>query len=61
MIMSKITIDLIEEAKIRLLLMKLNKKQKENNLPEITIEEFVSMLLATPEFIAMLGVLSDNL
>lgn len=59
--MEKITIDLLEAGKIRALLLKLNKEQKKNNLPEFTIEQFVSMLLATPEFIDMIDVLSDIL
>lgn len=57
----KITIDLIEEAKIRLLLMKINKKQEEEHLPSISLEDFVSMLLATPEFISIIETLSKNL
>lgn len=57
--MGKITIDLFEEGKIRALLLKLNKEQKKVNKPEFTIEEFVSMLLATPEFIEMIDLLSN--
>lgn len=57
--MGKITIDLYEEGKLRTLLLKLNKAQKEANKPEFTLEQFVSMLLATPEFIDMIDVFND--
>lgn len=57
--MSKITIDLFEEGKLRALLLKLNKEQKKQNKPEFTLEEFVSMLLATPEFIDMIDALNN--
>jgi len=57
--MEKITIDLYEEGKLRAILLKLNKEQKKANLPEFTLEQFVSMLLATPEFLGMLDILSD--
>jgi len=56
---TKITIDLYEEAKIRTLLLKLNKEQKKEGKPEFTLEQFVSMILATPDFIDMLEVLSN--
>lgn len=57
--MEKITIDLYEEGKLRALLLKLNKEQKKANLPEFTLEQFVSMLLATPEFLSMLDILNQ--
>lgn len=57
--MEKITIDLYEEGKLRAILLKLNKEQKKANLPEFTLEQFVSMLLATPEFLSMLDILSE--
>lgn len=57
--MEKITIDLYEEGKLRAILLKLNKEQKKANLPEFTLEQFVSMLLATPEFLSMLNILSE--
>lgn len=57
--MGKITIDLYEEGKLRTLLLKLNKAQKDANKPEFTLEQFVSMLLATPEFIDMIDVFND--
>lgn len=57
--MEKITIDLYEEGKLRAILLKLNKEQRKANMPEFTLEQFVSMLLATPEFINMLDILSD--
>lgn len=55
----KIQIDLIEEAKYRLLLNKLNKAQSLENKPTFTLEEFISMLLATPEVISTLDLLSQ--
>lgn len=57
--MSKISIDLIEEGKYRVLLMKLNKMQTESNKPIFTLEEFISMLLATPEIISMVDFISS--
>jgi len=57
--MEKITIDLYEEGKLRAILLKLNKEQRKANMPEFTLEQFVSMLLATPDFLKMLDILSD--
>ena len=57
--MGKITIDLIEEGKYRVLLMKLNKMQKKYNKPTFTLEEFVSMLLATPDIIDLIDFMSS--
>lgn len=57
--MEKITIDLYEEGKLRAILLKLNKEQKRFNLPEFTLEQLVSMLLATPEFLNMLDILNE--
>lgn len=57
--MSKISIDLIEEGKYRVLLMKLNKMQTEANKPIFTLEEFISMLLATPEIISLVDLISN--
>lgn len=57
--METITIDLYESAKLRLLLMKLNKAQRKDNKPEFTLEQFVSMILAMPQFLEMLDMLNE--
>lgn len=57
----KITIDLIEEGTYRALLIKINKAQKEQGLPEFTLEQFISMMLAEKTTIETLKALTNNL
>lgn len=57
----KITIDLIEEGTYRALLLKINKVQKEQGLPEFTLEQFVSMMLAEDTIIQTLKALANSI
>lgn len=57
----KITIDLIEEGIYRALLLKINKVQKEQGLPEFTLEQFISMMLAEETTIQTLKALTDSI
>lgn len=57
----KISIDLIEEGTYRALLLKVNKVQKEQGLPEFTLEQFISMILADKTTIETLKLLTDSL
>lgn len=57
----KITIDLIEEGTYRALLLKINKVQKEQGLPEFTLEQFISMMLAEETTIQTLKALTNSL
>ncbi len=57
----KITIDLIEEGTYRALLLKINKVQKEQGLPEFTLEQFVSMMLAEDTIIQTLKTLANSI
>lgn len=57
----KITIDLIEEGTYRALLLKINKVQKQQGLPEFTLEQFISMMLAEETTIQTLKALTDSI
>ena len=57
----KITIDLIEEGIYRALLLKINKVQKEQGLPEFTLEQFISMMLAEETTIQTLKAITDSI
>lgn len=57
----KITIDLIEEGTYRALLLKINKVQKEQGLPEFTLEQFISMMLAEDTIIQTLKTLANSI
>lgn len=58
--MERITIDLINEAELRLLLININKAQDMENKKHITLEQLISMLLAEPSFLEMVKAMNDT-